>query len=86
MSDISTTCVTSISDTEHLDCLRHVLQPHSSISAVAMYNRLQLAAESAAPQNNANGVRRHVVSTWEAMRDAVTVANCSSLFTDAGKM
>lgn len=63
-----------------------MLQPHSSTSTIAMHHRSQLTAESVAPENNTNEVRRHALSTWEAMRDAVTVANCSSLFVEAGNM
>lgn len=69
-----------------MGCPRHVLQPHSNASTIAMHHRLQLAAESVAPENNTNEVRRHALSTSEAMRDAVTVANCSSLFVEAGNM
>ena len=73
-SDFSTIGDTFISDTELLDCLRHVLQPHSSISAVAMYNHLKLVAESVALPKIANEFHRDVLPKWEAMRDVATVA------------
>ena len=63
-----------------------MVQPHSSISAVTMCKSLQLAAESVAPPNNANDVRRHILSTWEAMRDAITDANSWYLYTDNDSM
>ena len=84
-SDFPTHHVPFSSDYELLDCLRYVVQPHSSISAVAMYNRLQLAAESVAPPHNAHDFRCHVLSMWKALSDAVTDANCWS-FKDTGNM
>lgn len=62
LSGFPTHHVPSMRDDELLDCLRHVVQPHSTVSAVAM-----LAAESVARLHNANEVRRHVLSASEAL-------------------
>ena len=86
LSDFPTHHVPSIRDDELLDCLRYVIQPHGKISAFALYDRLKLAAESVARPHNANEVRRHVLSTWEAMSAAIADANCWSLFKNTGTM
>lgn len=81
--------VPSISDTEYLEYLCYVCW--SSLVAVvatpfvAGYNRLQLAAESVAPPNKANDVRRHVLSTTVYGKPRYVVADASllwCLFTD----
>ena len=76
--------VPSISDAELLDCLRSVVRPRSSVSAVAMLHRLQVAAANVTPPNNALEVHRHALSTWEATQNAITDANCWHLFKDDG--
>ena len=86
LSDFPTHHVPSIRDDELLDCLQHVVQPHSRISAFAMNDRLKLAAESVARPHNANEVRRHVLSTWEAMSAAIADVNCWSLFKNTATM
>lgn len=62
--DFPTTRVQSVCDTDILERFRSVVfQPYSSISAVAMQIRLQVAATSVPPPRNATDVYHHVLAT-----------------------
>ena len=86
LSNFPTHHVPSIRNDKFLDCVRYVVRPHSRISAFAMYDRLKLAAESVVRSHNANKVRHHVLSMWEAVSAAIADANCWSLYKNAGTM
>lgn len=58
------------------------VQPRSSISADAVYNRLQIAVENVARPDNAHEVRRHALHAWEAMSAAIANANRWSFLKD----
>ena len=72
LSEYPTTRVPSLSDAELLDCLRAVVRPRSSVSAVAMLHHLQIVKRP----HNAFEVYDHALSTWVDARNAITDANC----------
>ena len=79
-SEFPTTRIPSISDAELLGCLRTVVRPHSSVSAVAMLHRLQIAAANVKPPHIAFEVYNHALSTWVETPNAITDANCWHVF------
>ena len=82
LSGFPTTRVPPISNAELLDCLRSEVRSRSSVSAVAMLHRLQVAAANVKTPLNAFEVYNHALSTWVETWNAITDANCWHVFKD----
>ena len=80
LSKLPTTRVPS--GAELLEFLRSAVRPRSSVSAVAMHYRLQVAVANETPPHNAFEVYNHALSTWVETRNAITDANCWHVFKD----